>query len=87
MTFEQKDNTGTLFANEKKKDNIPDYSGKFLIHGDEFQVSGWIKVSKKGINYISLSFRQDNKNTTQSYRKPNPVLTNHDSQKNDSDPF
>jgi uncharacterized protein (DUF736 family) len=57
MAFEQKDNTGALFKNKNKNsDNHPDYQGSVMVGGKEYQISAWLKKSKGGTPYMSLSF-------------------------------
>ena len=58
MAYEINENTGSLFVNEKKEtDNHPDRQGSALIEGVEYWVSGWLKKSKEGKPWLSLSFR------------------------------
>lgn len=57
MAFEQKDNSGSLFKNEKKeKETHPNMRGSAKIDGIEYWVSGWTKEGKNG-KWISLSFK------------------------------
>lgn len=57
MAFEQRDNTGALFANDQKgNENAPRYKGSCTIDGKKLFVSCWIKKSKAGKTYMSLSF-------------------------------
>lgn len=59
MAYEQKDNTGSIFRNEKKeKDTHPDGTGSALIDGVEYWVSSWNAVSKSGIQYRNLAFKR-----------------------------
>lgn len=54
------DNTdrGALFRNDKKEtDNHPDYKGSVNAGGVDYWVSGWIKESKAGAKYLSLSVK------------------------------
>jgi uncharacterized protein (DUF736 family) len=54
----QYDNTnrGALFKNDdKESDNHPDYKGSINVAGKEFYLSAWIKESKAGKKYMSLS--------------------------------
>lgn len=54
MTYEIKDNTFTLFANDKKGvAKRPDYSGDGKINGENVKISGWIKQTKAGKKYLS----------------------------------
>lgn len=49
-------NTGVLFKNDKQgNDRRPDYKGKINVNGTEFWLSAWIKSSRDGNKYMSLS--------------------------------
>lgn len=49
-------NRGVLFKNrEKKQDNHPDYKGSINVDGQDFWISAWLKESKKGEKFMSLS--------------------------------
>ena len=56
-TYEQKDNTGAMFVNDKKESEThPDRKGSALIGGVDYWVSGWVNTSKTGTKYMSLKF-------------------------------
>lgn len=56
MAYEQKDNTGSLFKNDRReKDTHPHAKGTALIDGVEYWVSAWTKEGDKG-RWQSLSF-------------------------------
>ena len=56
MAYEQKDGQGSLFKNDKKDtEQQPDYRGSITIGGREYWLSSWIKSSKAGQKYMSLS--------------------------------
>jgi hypothetical protein len=58
MPYEQRDNSGTLFVNDKKTDpksNLPDRKGDGVINGQKVWISAWIKQGKSG-EFLSLSF-------------------------------
>ena len=58
MAYEQKDNNGALFANDKKtSDTQPDYKGQIRVGEKDYWISGWRKVSKNGMKYMSLAVK------------------------------
>ena len=67
--YEQKDNAGALFINDKReKETQPNAKGSAMIGGVEYWVSAWTNTSSKGTKYQSLKFeRKDAKfaNTTE----------------------
>ena len=49
-------NRGALFKNDdKQSDKHPDYKGSINIDGVEYWLSSWIKTSKQGNKFMSLS--------------------------------
>lgn len=59
MAYEQKDNTGALFGNDKDgNDKRPDYTGDAMVNGAKMRVSAWAKISKSGNAYLSLKFSE-----------------------------
>lgn len=55
--YQQKDNSGALFKNDKKEsDSHPDYKGSAMINGSDYWVSGWINVSSAGTKYMKFSY-------------------------------
>ena len=57
--YQQKDNSGALFKNDKKEsDSHPDYKGSAMIDGSDYWVSGWINVSNSGTKYMKFSYSQ-----------------------------
>jgi len=58
VAYEMKENTGSLFANDRKEtDNHPDYKGQALIDGQEYWLSAWKKRANNGNAYLSFSFK------------------------------
>ena len=56
MAYEMKEHTGSLFKNDRKLTaNHPDYVGSVMVGGHERFLSAWVKESKKGTKYISVS--------------------------------
>jgi hypothetical protein len=82
MAYEQRDNSGTIFVNDRKeKETHPDRSGTAMIDGVMYYVSGWIKEGAKG-KFLSLAFkRKDDQPQAASItqqaqatiRKPDPI--------------
>lgn len=68
MAYEQKDNSGSLFKNKNKvRANHPDYLGRALVDGKEFEISAWVKTAGPGSKiagekYVTLSFRLPQQN-------------------------
>jgi hypothetical protein len=61
MAFEQRENSGAIFVNDRKtEDTHPDRAGTALIGGVEYWVSGWLKKSRDGQPYLSLAFKPKN---------------------------
>ncbi len=86
MAYEQKDNSGTLFNNDRKTTaNQPDRSGSALIDGVEYWVSGWGKEGPKG-PFISLAFKRKDAQAVKPQsisqrampKRPDPISTGRD---------
>lgn len=57
--YQQKDNTGSLFINDKReKETQPNAKGSALIDGVEYWVSAWTNTSSKGTKYQSIKFER-----------------------------
>jgi len=51
-------NRGVLFKNERKeKDTHSDYNGTVNVGGQEFWLDAWLKESKNGKKFFSLSVK------------------------------
>ena len=62
MAFEQKQNSGALFKNNKKEtDKHADYNGSLNVDGTEYWINAWIKEAKSGVKYMSLSVQPKEK--------------------------
>lgn len=58
MAYEQKDNSGSLFRNDRKEqENHPDHTGTCKIQGREYYISAWIRETKTGKKFFSLAFK------------------------------
>lgn len=56
--YEQQDNTGVLFKNDKQgNDKRPDYTGRVMVDGKTLRIAAWIKEGKKG-KFMSLKFSE-----------------------------
>ena len=68
--MEKRDNTGTLFTNDKKtKETHPDLNGKITILGREFYISAWKKQTSQGKAYLSLSVKPAEEQQTKAQSK------------------
>lgn len=51
-------NRGALFKNERKeKETHSDYNGTIDVNGEEFYLNAWVKESKAGKKFFSLSVK------------------------------
>lgn len=76
-------NSGVLFKNDKQgNESRPDYKGTLNVNGQDFWISAWLKSSKAGNKYMSLSVQpKEAKSGTE--RRAAPVAEQFD----DSVPF
>lgn len=59
MAYEQKDNSGSLFKNERReKDTHAHARGSALIDGVSYFVDAWTNTDKNGNKYQSLKFKR-----------------------------
>ena len=60
MSYEQRENTGALFRNEKKQpgDRTPDYRGDAMVNGKRVEIAAWVKEAASGKKFLSLKFSE-----------------------------
>jgi len=81
MAYEMKEGQGSLFREkEKQSDNHPDYKGTCVVNGNTLQIAGWLKESKSGLKYMSLSIQPPREKG----EKPKPAKVEFD---DDAPPF
>jgi hypothetical protein len=57
MSFELKDNSGSIWVNDRKeKETHPDRTGTVKVGGVEYYISGWLRGAN-GKKYMSLAFK------------------------------
>jgi len=73
MAFQHKDNTGSLFRNDKReKESQPHAKGSALIGGIEYWISAWTNEGSRG-KYQSLKFEpKEKREETKPPEKPAP---------------
>lgn len=72
MAYEVKDNTGSMFHNDRKESaNHPDAKGSAMIDGVEYWVSGWNKKTQEGKNWRSLAFTRKDQQQAPQRQTPN----------------
>jgi uncharacterized protein (DUF736 family) len=76
-------NRGALFKNDKKEtERHPDYKGNINVAGVDYWLSAWLKESKAGKKYMSLSVQPKEQQTA-----PAPSKAAVDAGFNDDLPF
>lgn len=56
MAYETRPGNGALFKNDnKEKETHPDYKGDININGTNYWLSAWLKSTRDGKKYMSLS--------------------------------
>jgi hypothetical protein len=57
MAYIERDNTGSLFINDRKeKETHPDHKGTFTLNGVQYEIAAWKKQSQRG-EFLSLSVK------------------------------
>jgi hypothetical protein len=57
LAYELRDNSGSLFKNDKKEtESHPNATGKVMVAGVEYWISAWTKEGAKG-KFQSLAFK------------------------------
>ena len=58
MAYQHRENSGSLFVNDRReKDTHPHARGSAVIGGVEYWVSAWTKQTDDGIRWQSLAFQ------------------------------
>lgn len=87
MTFEARDNSGSLFKNQKKeKDTHPDYTGNGTIDGKQYWFSAWIKTDRNGGKFMSMAFKPKEEQKP-APKRSDPVSTGRNADMDDEIPF
>ena len=56
MAFEIRDGSGSLFqADQKGNERAPKWRGDIMLNGTVYELAGWVKETKKGDKFLSLS--------------------------------
>ena len=73
MAYEIRPNSGSLFKNEKQKENHPDYKGSAMINGVEMWMSAWLKTGGNGTKFMSFSFQPKEQQQAQPAARAKPA--------------
>ena len=66
-------NRGSLFKNDKKTtEQMPDYKGQINVNGEEFWINAWLKTSKQGTKFMSLSVSPKDRQVNEPTRRNTP---------------
>lgn len=53
--YEMNEGQGVLFHNNyKDNDKKPDYKGRILVGGKEYEMAAWVRTSQSGTKFLSL---------------------------------
>ena len=67
------ENRGALFKNERRDDEkFPHYKGSLNVEGVDFWISAWLKESKDGAKFMSLSIKAKDQKETKSPTERSP---------------
>ena len=88
MAYTQKDNSGSIFKNERRREgkDDPEYTGSALVDGQEFWIDCWVQNGKTSQDYdpqkktfFSLRFRPkgDQAPSKRSERREEPTTRRH----------
>jgi hypothetical protein len=59
MAYEQRDNSGSMFKNNRKEnDRQADMTGSIMVDGAEYWLNAWRKVDKNGNPWYSFSVKK-----------------------------
>lgn len=63
MPYETRPNTGSLWENKKKRpdSNDADRTGSINVDGVDYWINGWLKRTKTGERFLSLSVKPKQK--------------------------
>ena len=76
--MEQRDNSGVLFANDKReKESHPNYKGNIRVDGKDYWISGWIKEGKNG-KFMGLAVSPKEEQASQPQAKPKAKIEDMD---------
>jgi hypothetical protein len=74
VAYEQKDNSGSLFKNDKKtEEKHPNARGSAMVGGVEYWVSAWTKKDKNGNPWQSLAFTKKEPKAEEQTPKSSPT--------------
>jgi uncharacterized protein (DUF736 family) len=75
MAYEQKDNSGSLFKNDRKEqDNHADYRGTIKVAGVEYWIDAWLNESSNGTKYMGLKVKpKDGQQAARPQAQPQPA--------------
>jgi hypothetical protein len=67
------ENRGALFKNERRDDEkFPHYKGSLNVEGVDFWISAWLKESKDGAKFMSLSIKAKDQKEAKQPTKRSP---------------
>jgi len=75
MAYEQRDNSGSLFKNDRKeKDTHADYRGDGMVNGQLVWINSWVKTASNGKPFMSMTFQAKEQQAAKPVAKAAPEL-------------
>ena len=59
MSYEVREGQGSLFVNDGKEGDQPDFRGNLRLAGVLYRMAGWRRTSKSGTRWLSLKAERD----------------------------
>jgi len=89
MAYEIRENSGSVFKNNRKREGKKDadYTGTINVEGVEYWINGWLKKSDDKPSWLSLSVSPKEQKPQSSQKSKSDDFDDLDSENDDDIPF